>query len=222
MKLTDRIGEDVIEYKGREIRLSLFFDRVLRAFELLNDPYFTEAEKVEILLHMLVENYDAVADLGIEEKLLIVNTIFDRFVAEGDGQGDGEKPPYDLEKDAEYIYASFLYDYGIDLFEQQGRLHWKKFKALLAGLSDESIFKRVVAIRTTPLPPPNKYNQEERRRLMELKQAFSLDRAETVEEIDRKFDELALMMKSWAKGGKANDDSHRRTKTGNPRRDRGA
>ena len=177
---------------------------------------------MEILLHMLVENYDAVADLGIEEKLLIVNTIFDRFVAEGDGQGDGEKPPYDLEKDAEYIYASFLYDYGIDLFEQQGRLHWKKFKALLVGLSDESIFKRVVAIRTTPLPPPNKYNQEERRRLMELKQAFSLDRAETIEEIDRKFDELALMMKSWAKGGKANGDSHRRAKAGNPRRDRRA
>ena len=222
MKLTDRIGEDVIEYKGREIRLSLFFDRVLRAFELLNDPYFTEAEKVEILLHMLVENYDAVADLDIEEKLLIVNTIFDRFVAEDAGPGGDEKPPYDLEKDAEYIYASFLYDYGIDLFEQQGRLHWKKFKALLAGLSDESIFKRVVAIRTTPLPPPNKYNQEERRRLMELKQAFSLDRAETVEEIDRKFDELALMMKSWAKGGKANGNSHRRAKAGNPRRDREA
>lgn len=222
MKLTDRIGEDVIEYKGREIRLRLYFDVVLRAFELLNDPYFTEAEKVEILLHMLVENYDAVADLGIEEKLLIVNTIFDRFVAEDGGQGGGEKPPYDLEKDAEYIYASFLYDYGIDLFEQQGRLHWKKFKALLAGLSDESIFKRVVAIRTTPLPPPNRYNQEERRRLMELKRAFSLDRAETVEEIDRKFDELALMMKSWAKGGKANGNSHRRAKAGNPRRDRRA
>ena len=222
MKLTDRIGEDVIEYKGREIRLRLYFDVVLRAFELLNDPYFTEAEKVEILLHMLVENYDAVADLGIEEKLLIVNTIFDRFVAEDGGQGGDEKPPYDLEKDAEYIYASFLYDYGIDLFEQQGRLHWKKFKALLAGLSDESIFKRIVAIRTTPLPPPNKYNQEERRRLMELKRLFSLDRAETVEEIDRKFDELALMMKAWAKGGKANGDSHRRAKTGNPRRDRGA
>ena len=222
MKLTDRIGEDVIEYKGREIHLSLFFDRVLRSFELLNDPYFTEVEKVEILLHMLVENYDAVADLNIEEKVLIINTIFDRFVAEGGGQGGDEKPPYDLEKDAEYIYASFLYDYGIDLFEQQGRLHWKKFKALLAGLSDESIFKRVVAIRTAPLPPPNRYNQEERRRLMELKRAFSLDRAETVEEIDRKFDELALMMKSWAKGGKANGDSHRRAKARNPRRDRRA
>lgn len=221
MKLTDRIGEDVIEYKGREIRLRLYFDVVLRAFELLKDPHFTDAEKLEILLHMFTEDYRVVADLNPQEKLSIVNTIFDRFIIEGGEQGS-ERPPYDLEKDAEYIYASFMYDYGIDLFEQQGRLHWKKFKALLAGLSDESMFKRVVAIRTMEVPPPTKYNQKERRQIIELKRAFSLDRAETVEEIDRKFDELAMMMKSWAKGGKANGNSHRRAKTGNSRRDRGA
>lgn len=221
MKLTDRVGEDVIEYKGREIRLRLYFDVVLRAFELLRDPHFTDAEKLEILLHMFAEDYRVVADLNPQEKLSIVNTIFDRFIIEGGEQGS-EKPPYDLEKDAEYIYASFMYDYGIDLFEQQGRLHWKKFKALLVGLSDESMFKRVVAIRTMEVPPPTKYNQKERRQIIELKRAFSLDRAETVEEIDRKFDELAMMMKSWAKGGKANGNSHRRAKAGNPRRDRGA
>src|SRR5690554_3996127 len=221
MKLTDRIGEDVIEYKGREIHLSLFFDRVLRAFELLNDPYFTEAEKVEILLHMLVENYDAVADLSPQEKLSVVNTIFDRFIIEDAEQGS-EKPSYDLEKDAEYIYASFMHDYGIDLFEQQGKLHWRKFKALLVGLSDDSMFKRVVAIRTMDVSPLTKYNQKERQQIIEMKRAFSLDRIETVEEIDWRFDELALMMKSWAKGGKANGDSHRRAKAGNPRRDRRA
>lgn len=221
MKLTDRIGEDVIEYKGREIRLRLYFDTVLRAFELLKDPHFTDAEKLEILLHMLVENYDVVADLSPQEKLSVVNTIFDRFIIEGGEQGS-ERPPYDLEKDAEYIYASFMYDYGIDLFEQQGKLHWRKFKALLVGLSDDSMFKRVVAIRTMDVPPPTKYNQKERQQIIEMKRAFSLDRIETVEEIDRRFDELALMMKSWAKGGKANGDSHRRAKAGNPRRDRGA
>lgn len=221
MKLTDRIGEDIIEYKGREIRLRLYFDTVLRAFELLKDPHFTDAEKLEILLHMLVENYDVVADLNPQEKLSVVNTIFDRFITEGGEQGS-EKPPYDLEKDAEYIYASFMHDYGIDLFEQQGKLHWRKFKALLVGLSDDSMFKRVVAIRTMDVPPPTKYNQKERQQIIEMKRAFSLDRIETVEEIDRRFDELALMMKSWAKGGKANGDSHRRAKTGNPRRDRGA
>src|SRR5690606_35191911 len=208
MKLTDRIGEDIIEYKGREIRLRLYFDTVLRAFELLKDPHFTDAEKQEILLHMLVENYDVVADLKPQDKLSVVNTIFDRCIIEGGEQGS-ENPPYDLEKDAEYIYASFMHDYGIDLFEQQGKLHWRKFKALLVGLSDDSMFKRVVAIRTMDVPPPTKYNQKERQQIIEMKRAFSLDRIETVEEIDRRFDELALMMKSWAKGGKANGNSHR-------------
>src|SRR5690606_8529568 len=148
-------------------------------------------------------------------------TIFDRVIIEGVEQGS-ERPPYDMEKDAEYIYASFMYDYGIDLFEQQGRFHWKKFKALLADFSYRSMFKWVVAIRSMEFPRPTKYNQKERRQIIELKRAFSLDRAETVEEIDRKFDELAMMMKSWAKGGKVNGNSHRRAKTGNSRRDWGA
>src|SRR5690606_1279593 len=164
---------------------------------------------------------DVVADLKPQEKLSVVNSSCDRFIIEGGEQGS-EKPPYDLEKDAEYIYASFMHDYGIDLFEQQGKLHWRKFKALLVGLSDDSMFKRVVAIRTMDVPPPTKDNQKERQQIIEMKRAFSLDRIETVEEIDRRYDELALMMKSWAKGGKANGNSHRRAKAGSPRRDRDA
>src|SRR5690606_1576823 len=85
----------------------------MRVFELLKDPHFTDAEKLEILLHMFTEDYRVVADLNLQEKLAIVNTIFDRFIIEGGEQGS-ERPPYDLEKDAEYIYASFMYDYGID------------------------------------------------------------------------------------------------------------
>src|SRR5690606_32954441 len=135
MKLTDRL-DDVIEYKGREIRLSLYFDVVLRAFELLKDEYFTEVEKIDILLQMFVE------------KNALVNIIFDQFIADGSIHGSNEKPPFDFEKDAEYIYASFMYDYGIDLFEVQGKLHWKKFKALLAGLSDESKLMKVIGYRT--------------------------------------------------------------------------
>lgn len=219
MKLTDRVGEDVIEYRGREIRLSLFFDRVLRAFDLLKDPYFTEAEKIEILLHMLVENYDAVADLSVHEKITIVNVIFERFINDGE-KSSGGKPVFDFDRDAEYIYASFMHDYGIDLYEAHGKLHWKKFKALLAGLSEESMLKRVIAIRTMDIPSPNKYNAEERRRLIELKRAFSLDSTKTVEDIDRKFDDLAAMMRALAKGGKSGGHSNRRTKNRNSRHHR--
>jgi len=215
MKLTDRFDEDVIEYKGREIRLNLSFDVVLRSFELVKDPHFTDAEKIELLIHMFVANPETVVDLGPQEKGLIVKAIFDHFINDGD-EPNGEKPLYDLEKDAEYIFASFMYDYGIDLIEAQGKLHWKKFKALLVGLSDDSMFKRVIAIRAAEIPPPNRYNQKERRQLIELKRAFSLDQVETVEDIDRRFDELAVIMENWAKGGNKHGNPNRREKSGNP------
>lgn len=195
MKLTDRL-DDVIEYKGREIRLGLYFDVVLRAFELLKDEYFTEVEKIDILLQMFVENPESLAGLNIFEKNALVNIIFDQFIADGSIHGSNEKPPFDFEKDAEYIYASFMYDYGIDLFEVQGKLHWKKFKALLAGLSDESKLMKVIGYRTMEIPAPNKYNAKERQRLIELKRYYSLDREpQTVDEIDRKFENLANMLK---------------------------
>ena len=195
MKLTDRFDEDVIEYKGRGIWLGLYFDVVLRAFELIQDKSFNPWEKVDILLEMFVENPEALQGLDIYEKDMLVGIIFDRFI---DNEKDkrsssNQKPQYDLEKDAEYIYASFLYDYGIDLFEQQGKMHWKKFKALLAGLSEDSKFMKVIGYRTMEIP--NKIPPKERQRLLELKRAYSLEQTQTVDDIDAKFEALAAMMR---------------------------
>src|SRR5690625_2519881 len=87
---------------------------------------------------------------------------------------DDDEKAHDLVQDAEYIYASFMHTYRIDLFEQQGKLHWKKFKALLNGLSEDSIFSRVVGIRNAELPS-GKGMQKERERLRKLKQKFALE-----------------------------------------------
>ena len=58
-----------------------------------------------------------------------------------------EKAPYDIRFDGDYIYASFLQAYNIDLFDVQGKLHWKKFNALLSGLPEGTKFMEVVKIR---------------------------------------------------------------------------
>ena len=58
-----------------------------------------------------------------------------------------EKAPYDIRYDGDYIYASFLQAYNIDLFDVQGELHWKKFNALLSGLPEGTKFMEVVKIR---------------------------------------------------------------------------
>lgn len=57
----------------------------------------------------------------------------------GNGNEDAEEPLesrriYDLEYDAEYVFAAFLELYGIDLSETQ--MHWWKFRALFKGLHD--------------------------------------------------------------------------------------
>src|SRR5690625_1778678 len=86
---------------------------------------------------------------------------------------DNDKKTHDLVQDAEYIYASFMHTYKIDLFEMQGKLHWKKFKALLNGLSEDTIFSRIVGIRTAELPT-GKGMQKEREQLRKLKEHYAL------------------------------------------------
>ena len=48
--------------------------------------------------------------------------------------------------DAEEIYASFLSEYALDLFDCRF-LHWYKFKIMLENLSESSAFKKKIALR---------------------------------------------------------------------------
>ena len=53
----------------------------------------------------------------------------------------------DFEQDAEYIYASFLQAYGINLLKVQNKLTWTEFKALLNALPDNTIMQQIIEIR---------------------------------------------------------------------------
>lgn len=197
MKLTDRF-DDYIIYKDKRLKLKLYFDVVLRSFELFNDERLNDFQRLDIALDMFIENKEDIAGIKVEEKAIIINTIYTKFInddiEEKEEQGT-DKQIYDLEKDAEYIYASFLFDYNMDLYEQQGKLHWKKFKALLRNLSEESKFVKVIGYRTMKIPVANKHNKEEVERLKKLKKLYSLDQKVTVEEIDKKFDNLASILR---------------------------
>lgn len=77
-----------------------------------------------------------------------------------------QRAPYDIRYDGDYIYASFLQAYGIDLFDVQGKLHWKKFNALLSGLPEGTKFMEVIKIRKwKPQKGDSSEYKEEMRRL---------------------------------------------------------
>ena len=176
---------DTVEINGKTYELDMSFNNILILFDLLQDKTIDDATKVKKGLFLLIE--DELEEYDIEERAKIFVEIFKNAVGESkkkqlvdlDGNpmpdiNEDDKKAFDLAQDAEYIYASFMHTYGIDLFEQQGKLHWKKFKALLNGLSEDSIFSRVVGIRTAELPS-GKGMQKERERLRKLKQKFALE-----------------------------------------------
>ena len=177
--------EDSVEIDGVTYELDMSYDNILRLFDLLKDNSLSDASKVNTGLIMLIN--DDLEQYEIEVKAKIFVELFKSAVGNDESERNNvdlegnpmpdipndDKRAYDLVQDAEYIYASFMSDYGIDLFEAQGKLHWYKFKALLNGLTDKSKFMRVVEIRQAEMPK-GKGMQKERERLRKLKEHYAL------------------------------------------------
>lgn len=180
--LTKNLVESA-EINGKTYNVDMSFDNVLRLIDMLNDALLNDALQVVVGVQMLL---DTELDLPIEEQVKVFNELYKQLIGTGVQkeilydlkgnpmpiQDEDEKKErlYDFKQDAEYIYASFMQDYGIDLIEQQGKLHWYKFKALLGGLSESTKFRKVLEIRQMPLPKSGKQRAE----VEKLKQTYAL------------------------------------------------
>ena len=90
-----------------------------------------------------------------------------------------EKKTISLVHDAKYIYASFR-QIGINLFEEQGRMMWEEFQALLESLPDDTILARIIQIRTWE--PSKGESAKENERMRKLQQKYALPDSEVGED----------------------------------------
>lgn len=173
-----------VEIDGKEYPLNLAFDNVLRLIDMLSDNELSDYEQIVLGLKMLIGT--SLPEYPAEKKEEIFHQLFNDTIGKDieenipvDLEGNPmpqkkEEKIYSIKQDAPYIYASFYQDYGIDLFEMQGKLHWEKFKALLAGLRPDTKFKEIIGIRTMELPT-GKGMSKERKRIQELKEYYRLE-----------------------------------------------
>lgn len=73
----------------------------------------------------------------------------------------------DYQIDADYIYAAFMSQYGIDLMDIE-ELHWHKFLALFKGLKDDEMICKIMSYRCYEKPQGTKDVYEELRRMWEI------------------------------------------------------
>jgi hypothetical protein len=84
------------------------------------------------------------------------------------------KRAYSFSVDGEAIYSDFSRFYNIDLTSEY--LHWWKFRALLAGLPNDSSFKERIYYRTCELKGLSK---KEQKRIADIRKEIEIKEIET-------------------------------------------
>lgn len=173
--LTDIPCNKVITDKSKFV-INPAYDTVLEVQKLYKEDTLTEFEKIDQALKMLVRNKWNLRLLNPEEKQKLLSVITKRYV-EVEKRPQIKKSPFpvlDFEKDGDYIYASFMQAYRIDLIEEQGRLPWKKFLYLFNGLPADTKIKQIMRIRQMPIPEYNGKNSKEIQEINEMKSYYAL------------------------------------------------
>lgn len=187
MRLNDPLIEE-FEYQGEVYSIDLSFDVVLDVFDVLKDPYLNEIEKIDLVLQILIgktieypqsvdlwlyirENF---IDLVDEEPELI--DLHGNVIPKPTKKDEEDTQLIDFESDAKFIYASFRQAYGINLFQEQGKLSWVEFNALLGALPDDTVMQRIVDIRQWK--PKRGESEEYKEQMRRLKRKYSLTNRE--------------------------------------------
>lgn len=152
------------------------FDSVLEIQKLFREEDLTERDKLETALSMLVENNWNLKFFTVREKSELLNEIYSKCinVKKRPEVKKSPVPILDFEEDGEYIYASFMQEYRLDLIDMQGKLPWRKFIALFDGLSEDTKIRRVMRIRSMDIPEYTGKNQKQIQDIMELKSYYAL------------------------------------------------
>lgn len=88
------------------------------------------------------------------------------------GTGEESEQLFSYTHDYDLIFAAFLSEYGIDLLDPGTRLHWWRFRAMLAALPSECQLMQVIGYRAAKIPA--KCDPEYRRHLLKMKRAYAL------------------------------------------------
>lgn len=185
MKLNDRLV-DSFEHEGELFKLELSFDNVLDALDVLNDNGLLIVNRFSLACEMLTgvdfferEAYDVFTLWGELSKRFIYPEAEQAVIRDRQGNVMPSKvneKHMDISQDADFIFSSFLQAYGVDLFEQQGKLHWNKFKSLLNGLPQDTKMQQVIQIRMWT--PPKGCDEKERNNMFKLQEQYALRKEE--------------------------------------------
>lgn len=196
MGILTEYEDNRISYKGRRYPLDLAYDTVLNVQRMFREKKLSDGEMLLEALNLFKIPAALTERLTWKERSDLLQHIYEEKITTRARPSVGKQQKlFDFEEDGEYIYASFLQAYGIDLIQAQGSLTWKCFIALFQGLPEGTKIREVMRIRGMDIPARTRTNQKEIQSLMESKSYYALGYRENngAEGLERLFSTLDHM-----------------------------
>jgi len=189
--LIDKVPE-FVEIENQRYPINSSFRAAILFEQLMQDDALSDLEKIrEALLLFYGETSGPIVEKT--ERIIWFYSCgkdgADHSKTEEKRQGKTSRHIYSFEHDAEYIYAAFLSQYGIDLQETVD-LHWWKFMALFKSLSADNEICRIMQIRAMELDSSMSAKQKER--YLKLKRLYALPDMRTEQEKAQDFSKAFL------------------------------
>lgn len=169
--------DTAVDFHGKVYRVNMAFDNILRMQEMQRDEMFTDMQKINLSLHMLLTWWSRrhLIFMSDVSKIDLFKLIIEQLVTVRTRPTGDNRILMDFTQDASYIYASFWQAYGVDLQKQLGKLDWRKFISLMQGLPKDTKIRDVMSIRAADEPVANKYNHKEIHELRKAKAYYALE-----------------------------------------------
>ena len=164
----------------KKYKINTDFRVAIECQEIALDDSIGDFERALAIIYKLFGD-DGLDDSNNYEKLLELAQKYLSCGKEVDSKTN-EEPDMDFIQDMDYIEASFMSDYNIDLSNTE--MHWWKFYNLMNGLSNSEMGNCCVLNRIRNLRNinPNEIDDLKRKKeIIELQQKFSLKKNEKKE-----------------------------------------
>lgn len=190
-----------IEVNGKKYQINTDFRVAIRCEQVATDYNISNNERALAIIYLLFGE-KALNDVDNYEQFLILAKKFLGCGKEIDSEENERDPDMDFVEDYDYIEASFMSDYHIDLENQ--KMHWWKFMKLINGLSSSEfgnccVLNSVRNLRNYDVSQIK--DEKEKNRIIKAKESVALHKKEKVFDDEQqksmdKFNKLAHIERS--------------------------
>lgn len=177
---------EAIEYNGEEYPINTDFRVGLECMELIDSDDVGDFERAVGVVVMLFGD-----EIDINDETLALAKLYLQC-GKNPEEHEEQVRDMDFEQDAEFIEASFMSDYHIDLSTTS--MHWWRFCALINGFTEQSVLSKVREIRNYDVE--QLHDEKSKRKMKEAQERLALKPI-----ISKEDQEVLDEFEEWLKGG---------------------